>query len=73
MKNSVFAPLSKGFGIALEHYTTFGPCCEIYHFSFFTLPCIFIVFQFNHYFQIDEAADVIQKLHLIAQELPSGK
>lgn len=23
--------------------------------------------------QIDEAADIIQKLHLIAQELPSGK
>jgi len=26
-----------------------------------------------YWFQIDEAADVIQKLHLIAQELPSGK
>lgn len=25
------------------------------------------------FFQIYEAADVIQKLHLIAQELPSGK
>jgi len=26
-----------------------------------------------YWFQIDEAADVIQKLHLISQELPSGK
>jgi len=35
----------------------------------------FIVFLsiILYWFQIDEAADVIQKLHLISQELPSGK
>ncbi|KAK7869410.1 hypothetical protein R5R35_000706 [Gryllus longicercus] len=34
-------------------------------------PLLSEVFQFNS--RIDEAADIIQKLHLIAQELPSGK
>lgn len=31
------------------------------------------LYKYRFYFQLDEAADVIQKLHLIAQELPSDK
>jgi hypothetical protein len=35
--------------------------------------CIVILAVLMLLLQIDEAADIIQKLHLIAQELPSGK
>lgn len=39
----------------------------------FIVCFVFFLSIILYWFQIDEAADVIQKLHLIAQELPSGK
>lgn len=35
--------------------------------------CCILILTLLVLLQIDEAADIIQKLHLIAQELPSGK
>ncbi|XP_075222346.1 exocyst complex component Sec10 isoform X2 [Lycorma delicatula] len=43
------------------------------YFAEFLSPGPLLVEVFSDKTQIDEAADVIQKLHLIAQELPSGK
>lgn len=43
------------------------------YFAEFLSPGPLMVDVFTDKNQIDEAADVIQKLHLIAQELPSGK
>jgi len=43
------------------------------HFAEFLSPGPLLAEVFTDKTRIDEAADVIQKLHLIAQELPSGK
>ncbi|XP_069683287.1 exocyst complex component 5 [Periplaneta americana] len=43
------------------------------HFAEFLSPGPLLAEVFTDKTQIDEAADIIQKLHLIAQELPSGK
>ncbi|XP_066993892.1 exocyst complex component 5 isoform X2 [Anabrus simplex] len=43
------------------------------HFADFLSPGPLLSEVFTDKSQIDEAADIIQKLHLIAQELPSGK
>lgn len=43
------------------------------HFAEFLSPGPLLAEVFTDKSQIDEAADIIQKLHLIAQELPSGK
>lgn len=43
------------------------------HFAEFLSPGPLLAEVFTDKARIDEAADVIQKLHLIAQELPSGK
>uniref|UniRef100_A0A1B6CXT9 Exocyst complex component 5 n=1 Tax=Clastoptera arizonana TaxID=38151 RepID=A0A1B6CXT9_9HEMI len=43
------------------------------YFAEFLSPGPLMVDVFTNKAQVDEAADVIQKLHLIAQELPSGK
>lgn len=43
------------------------------HFAEFLSPGPLLAEVFTDKTRVDEAADVIQKLHLIAQELPSGK
>jgi hypothetical protein len=43
------------------------------HFAEFLIPGPLLAEVFTDKTRIDEAADVIQKLHLISQELPSGK
>ncbi|PSN43859.1 Exocyst complex component 5 [Blattella germanica] len=43
------------------------------HFAEFLSPGPLLAEVFTDKTQVDEAADIIQKLHLISQELPSGK